>query len=366
MSVVIDWTSDETSLLLNPLMPAEERERLQKLVASGPDLPGHVWLATSGTSGSLKLTALSKRAILASAQSVNRHLDAKPEDVWCRVLPTFHVGGLGIVARAYVSGLRVVSADWDAQEFMKIAERERVTLSALVPAQVRDLVREQLRAPNWMRAIVVGGGAMPDDLYKAARDLGWPVLPSYGLTETASQVATATRESPDMHVLGHVVVRIDDGLIEVRGASLLTGYAWDSHGHPVFADPKVDGWFITEDRGELIGDVLRVFGRAGEFVKIGGESVDLKRLDSVLDSVRGNIDAAVFAVPDERLGHVIHLASTGAADGVVEAFNARVHPFERIRVAHRVDSIPRSPLGKLLRSKLAGLINLLVLIGALI
>lgn len=367
MSVVIDWTSDETSLLLNPRMPAQESERLQKLVASGPDLPGHVWLATSGTSGSLKLVALSKRAILASAKSVNRHLEATPEDVWCRVLPAFHAGGLGIVARAYVSGSRVVSADWDAREFVKIAERERVTLTALVPAQVRDLVREQLRAPRAFRAIVVGGGAMPDDLYEAARDLGWPVLPSYGLTETASQVATATRESPDMHVLGHLVVRIDDGLIEVRGASLLTGYAMlDSHGPPVFADPKVDGWFITEDRGELIGDVLRVFGRAGEFVKVGGESVDLKRLDLVLDSVRGNIDAAVIAIPDERLGLVIHLASTGEADGVVEAFNARVHPFERIRATHRVDTIPRSPLGKLLRSKLAGLINLLVLIGALI
>jgi O-succinylbenzoic acid--CoA ligase len=357
-SVVIDWDSDETHLLLNPRMPAGERQRLQKLVASGPDLLGHVWLDTSGTTGSLKLSALSKRAILASAKSVNRHLDAQRDDVWCRVLPTFHVGGLGIVARAYLAGSRVVSAEWEARKFSEIAEHERVTLSALVPAQVRDLVGQQLRAPKSIRAIVVGGGAMADDLYKAARDLGWPVLPSYGLTETASQVATATPQSPDMHVLGHVVIRIDDGLIEIRGASLLTGYAmWDSHGNPVFADPKVDGWFITEDRGELIGDVLRVFGRAGELVKVGGESVDLKRLDSVLDAVRGGIDAAVIAVPDERLGHVVHLASTGEADGIVDAFNARVHPFERIRATHRVDTIPRSPLGKLLRSKLAALVS---------
>jgi acyl-coenzyme A synthetase/AMP-(fatty) acid ligase len=58
-------------------------------------------------------------------------------------------------------------------------------------------------------------------------------------------------------------------------------------------------------------------------------------------------------MPDERLGHVIHLATT-IEPTFADAFNARVHPFERIRAIHRVDEIPRSPLGKLLRAELAG------------
>jgi acyl-CoA synthetase (AMP-forming)/AMP-acid ligase II len=102
--------------------------------------------------------------------------------------------------------------------------------------------------------------------------------------------------------------------------------------------------------------VLRVFGRTADFVKIGGESVDLRRLDGILDSVRGAVDAAVIAVRDERLGHVIHLAvaspATDSAEPLVHAFNERVLPFERIRAVHRLDSIPRSPLGKLLRARL--------------
>ncbi len=355
---MIDWNSDETHLLLNPRLPAAEHERLQALVRSVPDLRAHVWIATSGTSGALKLTALSKRAVLSSAAAVNRHLGAQRGDVWYCVLPTFHVGGLGMHARAFLTGSRVITADWDARMFVEIAVRERVTLSALVAAQVRDLVREGLRAAESLRAVVIGGGPTPEDLYRAARQLGWPVLPSYGLTEAASQVATATPDSPDMHVLSHLHVRIDDGFIKVRGASLLTGYAlWDSEGEAVFADPKVDGWFITEDRGELVGDVLRVFGREGEFVKVGGESVDLKRLDSILDDIRGDVDAAVIAVPDERLGHVIHLAAAKDSGGIVDAFNSRVLPFERIRGVHRVDAVPRSPLGKILRSKLAALIS---------
>ncbi|HEX6085416.1 MAG TPA: AMP-binding protein, partial [Thermoanaerobaculia bacterium] len=104
----IDWLSDESHVLLNPRMPAAERERLQSFVT---ELPGHLWLATSGTTGSLKLTALSKRAMLASAAAVNRHLQSTASDVWLCVLPSFHVGGLGIYARAFLSGARVVT-EW--------------------------------------------------------------------------------------------------------------------------------------------------------------------------------------------------------------------------------------------------------------
>ena len=68
--------------------------------------------------------------------------------------------------------------------------------------------------------------------------------------------------------------------------------------------------------------------------------------------MRGGIEAALIAVPDERLGQVIHVASTGDAEGIIERFNDRVMPYERIRGAHRVRSIPRSSLGKLLRAEL--------------
>src|SRR5688572_32857682 len=108
-------------------MPREERRRLESYVVP---LKAHVWLATSGTSGALKLTALSKKALLASAASVNRYLQSDSRDVWCCVLPTFHVGGLGIYARALLSGARVVSETWDPARF---AANREITLASLVP-----------------------------------------------------------------------------------------------------------------------------------------------------------------------------------------------------------------------------------------
>jgi len=231
-----------------------------------------------------------------------------------------------------------------------------VTLTSLVPAQVRDLALYAERAPASLRAIVVGGDALPFDLYNDARALGWPVLPSYGMTEACSQIATARGESAELKILSHVDVRVDPSeRLAFRGPSMLTGYAFfDERDRAILIDPKVDGWFVSEDRGEVEGDTLRVFGRAGDFVKIGGESIDLARLDAILNQARGDIDAAIVVVSDDRLGNVIHLATTAHdCRELVAAFNAQVRPFERIRAVHRVDVIPRSPLGKLLRARLA-------------
>ncbi|MGZ5443788.1 MAG: AMP-binding protein [Thermoanaerobaculia bacterium] len=330
----IDWLSAASHVLLNPRMPDQERQRLESFVV---DLPGHVWLSTSGTTGALKVTALSKRALLASAAAVNRHLQSDANDVWLCVLPTFHVGGLGIYARAFLSGARVVDGGWDG-----------VTLASLVPAQVSDLVHDGIPAPRSLRAVVVGGGALSEEIDRAARALGWPLLPSYGMTECCSQVATATLESRELVLLDHVEARIEsDGRLALRSEALLTGYASEAG----FVDPKVDGWFITEDLAALDGRVLRVEGRRGDFVKIGGESVDLSRLDRILEEL--GADAAVFAIPDERLGHVIGLAVASAdPETIAAAFNARVFPFERVRRIVRVAEIPRTALGKVMRARL--------------
>ena len=329
---VIDWTSAESCVLLNPRMPAEERERLERAV---PPMRGHIFVATSGTSGDVKLVALSKDAILASAAAVNARLGARREDVWCCVLPTFHVGGLGIHARAFLTGSRVINMSWDANAFA----RTEATLASLVPAQVHDLVRLGLRPPANLRLILVGGGA-----FEASSAPGWPVLASYGMSECASTVAV------ENVLLSHLEARAEgDGRLAFRGASLLSGYVYADG---TFVDPKVDGWFVSEDLGTVGGRTLRVQGRAGEFIKIGGESVDLSRLDRILREIAGDA-AAIIAVPDDRLGKVIHLASTVEPGEIVQAFNARVLPYERIRKAHRVREIPRSALGKLLRKVLS-------------
>ena len=331
---MIDFESVESHLLLNPRMPLEERERF--IV---PILPAHVFVTTSGSTGAVKLVALSKAAMLASAAAVNAYFGVTEHDVFAAVLPPFHVGGLGIYARAHLSGARVIAMDWDPRAFAG----SDATIASLVPAQVHDLVELRLHPKPAIRAILVSGAAFDPELAARARALGWPVHASYGMSECASTIAIGE----PLELLPHLEGRIDiDDRLALRGASLFTGYVENG----VLTDPKVDGWFVSEDRATLKGRTLRITGRPSDFVKIGGESVDLGRLDRILASITP--DAAVLAAPDERLGHVIHLAMARDDPRVVDEFNARVLPFERARAIHWVDEIPRSPLGKLLRREL--------------
>jgi O-succinylbenzoic acid--CoA ligase len=360
---VIDWDGSDTPILLNPRLAEADARATRALIDRIP-LAAHVWVTTSGATGRLKPVALSKRAVLASAAAVNTHLASDASDVWVNVLPTFHVGGLGIHARAHLSGARVTTLDrWDAERYVTLIAGTRRALSALVPTHVFDLVHAGLRAPASVRAVVVGGGALGAELYARARALGWPLLPSYGATECASQIATAGIASlsadgfPALDVLPHAEVRIEaDGRIAVKSAALFTGYATPDG----LDDPKRHGWWRSDDVGEVRGRRLTVHGRADATVKVGGELVALPPLEARLDQVRLAVapeaDAALVALPDHRLGHAVHLAVAGVpaatAERLLAAFNAGLLPCERARSVRAVAEIPRTPLGKVRREEL--------------
>jgi O-succinylbenzoic acid--CoA ligase len=358
---LIDFASSGTEVLINPRAPEDVRARLEGLVASSPALDAHIWIASSGSGGALRMIALSKVAIIASAHAVNVHLEANDHDRWCCPLPLFHVGGLGILARARSSGCAVeMLDDWSAEGFIRLVASRDVTLTSLVPSQLHDLVRSGSPAAPSLRAIVIGGSALAPDLYARAKALGWNVLPSYGMTECCSQIATAPLASidgdefPGLELLSHLSARQDpDGRLAFSGTSLLTGFATETAG---FVDPKNGGWFVSEDFGSVRDVEGRTIvvpeGRATDFVKIGGELVSLARLDQILASI-APFDAAVIPVPDERLGTVIHLvvSDPSLARSVQERFDESVFPYERPRAVH-IAPIPRSPLGKLLREEL--------------
>lgn len=364
--------------LLNPRLPAPELERWQALFMGAPKLTGYVWLATSGSGGRRKLVALSEAALKVSADAVNRHLQATGQDVWLLTLPDFHVGGLSLLRRAELSNSRVARmTEWNAAAFVETCEREGVTLASLVSAQVFDCVRAGLRAPKSLRAILVGGGGLSPGLYHSARALGWPLLPTYGMTEAGSQVATAQLASleheafPALTVLPHIEARVsENGCIAVKGPSLLTGYVTEGeNGEPTFIDPKdAGGWYQTEDRGEIRAlkngeHSLIIEGRTTDMVKVGGETVSLPRLEHELEDCLRTFGSALAAeltlcaAPDERLGRAIVLVAsykvpTAALERIRSAFDSRVAPFERIRRVERIESVPRSSLGKVLRADL--------------
>ena len=380
-----------SGLLLNPRAPAmltdlQKKAWDQFAAEDSATFSDAIGISTSGsTSGGLgSIIVLKMSALETSAQAVNRRLRASSQDVWGLALPLFHVGGYSIPIRAKLSGSKVASfeGEWGALKFHRWLEAEGVTLLSLVPTQVFDLVEAGLRSPSSLRAIVVGGGRLSEELHVKAHALGWPVLQSYGMTECCSQIATAPVESDGrlLEVLDHVEVRTDEtSVLSIRSRALLSArIVFDSDRAPRLEKPvDADGWFKTADRVSILRlggsdgarDILQVLGRDGETVKVMGELVDLARVRALAEAtvirderfkeLRNRV--WVLAVPEARRENEIVLVVERPEDRVnplekdlLESLGEQLAPFEKPTRIFGTRQIPRSSLGKVLSTVLTG------------
>lgn len=355
------WESPEIDLRLNPRRRFDTGG-LVEFLRDDCRIDSAVVLATSGSSGPTKFVVLSRTALLHSARSVVSHSGLLREDVSLAGLSGFHVGGLGIYVRAYVTGSRVVEMDtnrWvrDGSALVSVIEREGVTLTSMTPTHLHDLVRHEVRSPDSLRLVFLGGGRMDSSLIERARDLGWPIRVSYGMTEAGSQVATSLDDACDwLPLLSHWEVReAVDGTggvrLAIRGASLFSGYARKVDGAWEF-DPgrDGDGWFVTGDQCELREGALRFLGRADDLVKISGELVSLAGINQLAASIARELggDAAVVAIPDSRReNELVVVMEDGDAATFLQLLNRELDGIERVGRIVMVECLPRTEIGKL-------------------
>lgn len=370
-----DFWKDENATAYIATNPhrVEDAAGLAEFAAQSEETRALIYFQTSGSEGVPKWVGLSRRAMLASARAVNAHLEGTAADRWLIALPLHHVGGFSILARCNVSGASFFHTEekWDAAAFARRCAAQEITLASLVPAQVYDLVQAKAEAPARMRAIVVGGGGLSKELGIRALELGWPVLQSYGMTETASQVATeplehlrAGYDPESLEVLPcWNVDTTPEGALIIRGAALASGYAIRN----------IDGTWrwqaIDADAGFLARDLVQVWwhgtrrflrfvGRESSFVKVLGELVSLPALQQRLERVLigEGIDlrtALIWPVPDTRKDTRLLLVGEGQdkhdaarLENLRVRFNQDVPGYERLDAVLTVPAIPRTPLGK--------------------
>jgi o-succinylbenzoate---CoA ligase len=324
---------------------------------------------TSGTTGKPKGIVLSRRAFLASARSSAQNLGWRDDDRWLLGLPLAHVGGLSIVTRCLVARRTVVVPSTvaegkrlDARGIAEAIEARRATLVSLVPTQLEWLMSLD---PPWrplphLRIVLLGGAAARTGLLERAADLGIPVLTTYGLTEACSQVTTQPIGSVNRGDLGAGVplggtaVRLaEDGTIEIRGPTLLSGYVPDS-GTPL--DPE--GWFRTDDVGRIDErGMLHIVGRRSDRIVTGGENVYPEEVESILERCPEVGRSCVFGVPDDTWGEIVAAAvvPAGEPDGEAIAAFARANlaAHRRPRLLAFVDALVTAESGKLDRGATA-------------
>ena len=358
---------------------APENSRwLKELKASVPLQPEHLWILSSGThrTKSVKAIAHKKEGFLLAAESANSHLQVTNKDVWLNILPTYHVGGLAIHARAFLSGSKVIEPKmlkWDPKLFCDILQKSKATLTSLVPTQVFDLVEANLPVPMCLRAVVVGGGALNETLYAKARGLGWPLLPSYGMTECGSQVATAKVSSlggsgfPSLQPLQHIELKLAEQKIFIRSPAVCDWICTlHEEGFRTLEWAAPTGWLKTEDLGEMGPFGLKVLGRQGDLIKILGVLVNVADLESRIRilAVELGLKGQMAVVPflDLRREHALMLVTDGEPlFSQWSLLRKRLHEKfggpEKISTLCWVPQIPTSSLQKIKRQELLGLLS---------
>ncbi len=345
------------------------------IVPDLPELAGHVLFESSGSFGRPKWIALSKVALRLSAAAVNRHLDVTESSCWGLALPPHHVGGFGVAARALEAGcaFHEFRHRWDAVVFGEWLAQNLVTHSSLVPTQVHDLVAASVTAPSALRAIVVGGGHLDAGTGQAARDLGWPVLASYGMTEAGSQIATqgfsmleTVYQSAPIPLLPLWRAEIcPDQTLRLAGPALFSGTLVRKNEAWVF-NPRFSEWHQTQDRVALANDSLTPLGRADHLVKVLGEIVDPEAIERELAALSNHQlppgSFAVVAIPDARAQHALIPVFDASLDpdliaALLTTYARQAPGFRKLQPAVRLEAFPRSPLEKPRRAEILAAIR---------
>jgi O-succinylbenzoic acid--CoA ligase len=334
-------------------------------------------LYTSGTSGRPKGACLTWGNFAASACAAEQRLGPVVSRRWLACMPLFHVGGLSILMRSVLFGAPVrLLPRFDAAELSAALDAGDVAGVSLVPTMLSRLLahRGSRAAPPGLEVLLLGGAAAPPGLVARALAAGYPVCPTYGLTEAASQVATAAPPpagavavSPMLPLAGTEVRIVADcheapagapGEIEVRGPTVMRGYL---HDPDATTRALRGGWLHTGDLG-YVDDAggLHVLDRRDDLVVSGGENVYPAEVEAALLEHPAVEDAGVTGVPDADLGaRVVAWVVLRPGCDLLDAASLSSHCRERLagfkqpREFRFVASLPRNAAGKLLRRSLA-------------
>lgn len=326
--------------------------------AAAEPLPEGIALAisTSGSEGEPRGVMLTEAALDAAAKAANARLGLAAGDLWLACLPLCHIGGQAILWRcARAAAAVLLHEGFAAPAVAADLARHPVTHLSLVPAMLARLLETGVSPPASLRHVMVGGAALAPALFEQATAAGWPLNPSYGMSESAAQVATWLPRDGAWHpglvgrpVRGMEVAVRADGRIRLRGPQLFAGYVGGG-------GPAADGWFTTGDLGEIDArGCLTVTGRADDMLVSGGRNVHPSEVEACIAACPGIGDVAVTGLPDAVWGDLIVALVTGdATPAQVDAWcRARLpgHALPRRIVA--VDALPRGKSGKLQRTAL--------------
>jgi O-succinylbenzoic acid--CoA ligase len=316
-----------------------------------PDPPAREEVAlivhTSGTTGTPAPVGLTYGNIRANARGLAQAMRLADDERWLCPLPLAHVGGLMVLLRSAILATTAVLAPppFDAEAVARQLRDDGITIASLVPTQLQKLLDAGARPGPELRRVLLGGGAMPHVLLERARAAGFPVCPSYGLTQACSTVTVA--EPGDVETAGRPLPGVGVA-IAADGEILVSGGTVSAVGSLRTGDLG-----RLDERGRLV-----VTGRKTDVIITGGENVAPVEVESVLAEHPGVAEAAVFARPHPLWGEAITAWVVPRPGAELSRAALRAHCLERLagfkvpKAFELVDALPRTASGKVRRADL--------------
>lgn len=337
------------------------------------------YLFTSGSSGRSKLVPCKRKQIEHSAANSSQLLRPGSQGLWLHCLPLNHIGGVSIIPRSLLYNTGIYRADgFDAEEIATlISENSRIQVVSLVPTMLMRLLDLNAFKPNPnLKAILLGGGPVSPEILKEAYKRDFPVLTSYGMTETCGMIAVEKYEPANGFASGKLLggnkIKIvtedfkpatsdETGLIVLKGPQVFEGYDDENDNLKAFDDEQ---WFHTGDFGSLDASRrLTIETRRTDMIITGGENVSPYEVEAVINRLPGVLESAVAGIPDKEWGQKITaliIFETKELENIPQITSSlkQLLPAYKVpKVIHAVQALPKTSLGKLQRKKISAMVT---------
>jgi len=321
-------------------------------------------LFTSGSSGLPKAVSISRKNIESSCNISQKNLNVEKSDKWLLCMPPYHAGGLSIIYRSLILGNKFhIEDDFNSEKVIDLIMSEKINIVSMVPTMLSKIVYQMkdrnLIAPKSFKFVLSGGAKTPEELILSSNNIGLKTLPTYGMTETSSQIATASPndEFRPLNSVGKPLLRdsvkiAKNSEIQVSGEMVANYY-----------DEKVSKkWLQTGDYGYIDKDnYLFVKGRIDELIISGGENINPLEVEDFISKNKKIKECIVLGKTDEYWGEKVVAAIYSDDDITLEEINSYLGGLDKFKypkdIVQLKKPLPKLHNGKFDRKKIKKLID---------
>jgi len=323
-------------------------------------------LFTSGSSGTPKAVSISRKNIESSCKISQDNLNVNDKDVWLLCMPPYHAGGLSIIYRSLILSKKFYALDtFDVYIVIDLILKSKVSIISLVPTmliKILDIMgKKKISAPDEFNFVLCGGAKVSEELISKAQRFNIKVLPTYGMTEATSQIATANPhdlnrpEGSVGKVLNNINIKFTEKKeLQINGPNVAK-----------YITEQNNDWLNTGDFGYINKEgYLFIEGRIDDLIISGGENINPREIENEVNKIPEINESYVFGSIDKYWGQKVNLfvnfkdRNKNLSLSQIKKSLSNMDSFKLPKVLHVSKSeFPKLINGKIDKKKIEELIN---------